>query len=211
MALAHDDTSLANQSQDRTLVPVHPESVAGDARALRWICPAGTLDFVGAPAELPAILQRLLDDATLESVSAEPAAVQTRLATGRTWQDHGAQVRDALQAALGAPGQWRAAAGTAPGDDVLRQAVLQVINGQVGDYIRSHGGQVELLTAHDDEVEVRLSGACGHCPASDVTLTDRLEVGIRALYPGLRTLTARNDPGTSMGRRMLRLLPTRLR
>lgn len=191
------------------LVPVHPEPVADDQQSLRWAMPAGTIDFVGAPAELPAILQRLLDEGTLGSVTVEPAAVRTRLEPGLTWRNHGARVRTALQAALGTPEQWRPDRSSAPADDQLRLAVHQVIDGEVGDYIRSHGGRVELLSARDHAVEVQLSGACSHCPASDVTLTDRLETGIRRLYPRLDRLTARNEPRSGPGRRMLRLFPTR--
>lgn len=88
-------------------------------------------------------------------------------------------------------------------------AVRQVIDGEVGDYIRSHGGQVDVVRVQNDEVEVRLSGACSHCPASDVTLTERLEVGIRGLYPAFRGLTAQNEPGPAAGRRLLRILPIR--
>lgn len=185
-------------------MPVHPESVDDDARALRWVMPAGTLSFVGAPTGLPESVQNLLDDGTLTALSVEPAAVRTALAAGKAWRDHGPRVRSALQAALATPDQWWTSAGGA-GDAKLSMAVRQVIDGEIGDYIRSHGGLVELVGVHDDEVEVRLSGACSHCPASDVTLTERLEVGIRALHPGLRRLTAQGNAGAASGRRMLRL------
>ena len=197
------------------VVPLHPESVPDDPRTLRWVFPAGTLGFVGMPAEVPAPLRILFDDATLEGLAVEPAAVRITLAAGREWREQGARVRGALQAALAVPEQWRPPrvdatdALAAPGDDVLRAAVHQVLDGEVGAYIRSHGGQVTLLSAHESEVVVQLSGACRHCPASDVTLTERLECGVRALYPGLRRLTAHDEPVPGAGRRMLRLIPTR--
>lgn len=191
------------------LIPVHPESVPGDGRTLRWSCPADILAFVGVPAQLPTGVRSLLDEGVLESVSVEPAAVLTTLGSARSWRKDGVRVRQALQTALGTPGQWRPAPGGTPGDDALRLAVHQVIDGEVGAYIRSHGGQVELLRAHDHDVQLQLSGACSHCPASDITLTELLEAGIRALYPQLRRLEARNAPGVSAGRRMLGLIPTR--
>jgi Fe/S biogenesis protein NfuA len=191
------------------LTPVHPESMAGDDRSLRWVFAPGTLDLVGVPAALPDVLQRLLDDGTLTAVTVEPAAVRTTLGDGLAWREHGARVRGAVQSALADADQGRAAPGGQTGDDVLRAAVSEVIDGSVGAYIRSHGGRVEVLSVQDRVVEVRLSGTCSHCPASDVTLTDRLEAGIRSRYPGLRGLTARNEPGPSAGRRLLRLLPTR--
>lgn len=209
MGLTSGPGDLADGPWAAPLVPIHPESVAHDEQTLRWAIPAGLLDFVGVAAELPGTLRELLDDGTLESLTVESAAVRTRLGTGLSWRDHGALVRVALQRALSTPGLWRPGVESASGDDALRLAVQQVIEGEVGAYIRSHGGRVELLSVHEGEVELRLSGACSHCPASDVTLTDRLEVGIRRLYPGLRRLTAGGDSGLGTGRRMLRLLPTR--
>lgn len=191
------------------LVPVHPEPVAGDDRALRWVVPAGTLGFVGKVAGLPAVLQALRDDGTLDRVEVEPAAVLVRL-SGATagWRAQGGRVRAALQQALAEPAAWLpATAGTA--DDVLAMAVRQVIDGEVGDYVRSHGGEVALREVSDGAVVVRLSGACAHCPASDLTLTERFETAVRARFPAVRSVTA--QPDDDDGRRWLSLLPLRRR
>ncbi len=209
MALTRDDGSAVDGRPDLPLVPVHPESVPGDERTLRWSCPADILGFVGVPAQLPTVVQSLVDDGVLDCVSVEPAAIQTTLGAAGSWRQDGARVRQALQTALSTPRRWRPAPGGIPGDDALTLAVRQVIDGEVGDYIRSHGGHVELLNAHDDDVLLQLSGACSHCPASDLTLTERLEAGIRARYPQLRRLEARSGSGMSAGRRMLALIPTR--
>lgn len=193
------------------MVPIHPESVDDDKHTLRWAIPASTLGTVGVPDHLPAALQDLLEEQVLESVSVEPAGILTTIAPGSSWRDHGARVRQALQRALDTPEKWQFADTRSPTDDLLRMAVQQVIDGDVGDYIRSHGGHVALVQAHDHDVEVRLSGACSHCPASEVTLTERIETGIRALYPNLRRLSAHSDPTLNPARRLLRLLPTRSR
>lgn len=206
-----ETTTRVDPASESVLVPVHPEPVVDDAQSLRWSMPAATLDFVGVPSELPTALQRLLDEKVLSCLTVEPAAIRTRLDDGLTWRDHGARVRTALQTALAAPEQWRTGSSAPPADELLTLAVQQVIDGDVGDYIRSHGGRVELVSARDHEVEIQLSGACSHCPASDVTLTDRLETGIRVLYPRLARLSARNEPGSGTGRRLLRMLPTRHR
>ncbi len=196
-------------AQKSPLIPVHPESVVGDADTLRWVIPAAVLGIVGVPASLPAPLQVLLDTGVLDSVTVEPAAVRTTLADGSAWGDHGARVRVALQQALEAPEQWRPAGTGSCADDLLRAAVHQVLDGEVGDYIRSHGGSVRLLDAHDDHVEVELAGACAHCPASEFTLTSRIETGIRALYPDLRRVSARSHSQPNLAQRALRLFPAR--
>ncbi len=209
MDAAHENVAGGETSQPPPLVPIHPESVDGDTGTLRWAIPATVLGIVGVPAGLPAVLQGLLDEGVLESVSVEPAAVRTTISTGCAWRDHGARVRAALQQSLNTPELWLPSETGSTADDLLRAAVVQVIEGEVGDYIRSHGGRVELLDVHDDEVEVELAGACAHCPASEFTLTSRIETGIRALYPGLRRVSANSQSEPNLAHRVLSWFPAR--
>lgn len=149
-------------------VPLHPERVDGSDRELRWVIPAGTLPFVGQPVRMPAVVQALVDDGTIEAVTVEPVAIRTRLGVDRSWRVEGPRVRTALQSGAAAVQEW-AAVEDSGGDAVLRMAVHDVIEGEVGAYIRSHGGALELLDVHDGVVEVRFDGACAHCPASEIT------------------------------------------
>lgn len=208
-------TALAG-SEAQTLtdeVALHPETV--DAATLRWVSSsAGALGFVGVPAVVPAALRTLLENGTLSGVVVEPGAVLTALGSDRSWRTEGPRVRSALLVALTDPGAWRAPEGSGA-DDVLAAVVQQVVAGEVGEYVRSHGGDLELVSAVGGAVEVRLSGACTHCPASDLTLSQRVEAAIRARHPGLVSLTATttgpSSPGTPAPgrRRRLGLLPLR--
>lgn len=196
-------------------VALHPEAVDDDAATLRWVTRAAdALGFVGVPAAVPAALADLLSGSTLTAVAVEPGAVLTTLGAGRTWRAEGAGVRQALSTALGTPGEWSAPAG-ATRDDVLAAVVAQVLAGEVGEYVRSHGGEITLVRVADDAVEVALSGACTHCPAAGLTLDQRVEAAVRAGYPALRSLsatsTAPTTPGAlaAGGRRRLGLLPLR--
>ena len=174
------------------MVPLHPEPVPGDDRALRWVIRPGTLGIVGAVAEVPAPLQGLLDDGTVESLFVEPAAVRVRLGVGHCWRPEGGRVRSALQVALASSGQWRALEDCLA-DDVLRMALAQVVDGEVGDYVRSHGGGITVLGVTDGEVEVELTGSCAHCPAAELTLARRFETAVRELYPALRRVRTRDN------------------
>ncbi len=118
-----------------------------------------------------------------------------RLRPGLSWRRDGAAVRTALQAALAQPEHWQPAHEGTP-DDVLRMAVVEVIDGDVGDYVRSHGGQIELVDVQDGDVRVRMNGACTHCPASRVTLGDRFEIAVQARYPQLRSVTSGGSGGS---------------
>ncbi len=194
-------------------VALHPETV--DPATLRWVSSSvGALRFVGVPALVPAALATLLEDGTLRGVIVEPGAVLTSLGGDRSWRTEGPRVRSALLVALSEPAAWRAPACSGP-DDVLAAVVEQVVAGEVGEYVRSHGGDLELVSAVGGAVEVRLSGACTHCPASDLTLSQRVEAAIRARHPAMVSLTATttapSSPGTPVPgrRRRLGLLPLR--
>jgi len=93
-----------------------------------------------------------------------------------------------------------------------RMAVEQVIAGDVGDFVRGHGGRISLVGVDDGRVEVALGGACSHCPASELTLTERFEVVVRARCPEVREIVARDEPGQvglTGGPRLLGILPGR--
>lgn len=189
------------------MIPIHPEAVTDDPQALRWVTPAGVLDFVGRPAEVPAPLADLYAAGVLAPpLLVEPAGVVLRIASGRSWRTDGARVRSALQAALGRPDDWRPPA-DASADDVLRAVATQVLSTELGEYVDSHGGRIDILEVADGRITIELGGACAGCPASGVTVQRRFEEAVRRRCPQLREVVAREVPPTWRGR-VLRLLPT---
>jgi Fe-S cluster biogenesis protein NfuA len=60
-------------------------------------------------------------------------------------------------------------------------------------YIHSHGGSLELLSAREGVVRVRMAGSCSGCTASQVTLTHGVEEALRDGMPGFRTLEVEQD------------------
>ncbi|MCL2540891.1 MAG: NifU family protein [Nocardioidaceae bacterium] len=193
------------------VVPVHAEATEV-ADTLRWVIPVGTLGFVGEPTALPAPLQSLYDDGVLTAPTlVEPSAVLLRMAAGRSWRADGPRVRRALQAALAEPREWRAPSDACT-DDVLRAAAEEVLAGEVGDFVRGHGGVIEVVDVAADEVTIELSGACAGCPASGITVQHRFETALRRRYPGLRGVVAHERRDASpRGPALLSLLPTRHR
>lgn len=187
------------------LIPVHPE-VTDVAGTLRWVFPVGTLGFVGEAVRVPASLQDLYDAGTLAGpVVVEPAAVLLRIGEGRSWRVDGPQVRRAVQAALAQPEDWQAPSG-ASADDLLRAAVDEVLAGEVGDFVRGHGGVIEVLDVADDQVTIELGGACAGCPASGSTVQRRFEAALRRSYPPLRAVVA-HEARTPRRSRLIQLLP----
>lgn len=168
------------------MVPVqlHPEAVTGRPQAVCWVVPPGLTPFVGEVAEAPGALGALLADGTLVTVETEPAAVVTTLRDGLRWRSEGARVRDALGAALRTDG-WAPKGAARTDDEALLAIGQEVAAGRAGDYIRSHGGLVEVVGAHEGVLDVRMTGACSGCAAIPRTLGVRFTTELRRRYPGL--------------------------
>ena len=56
--------------------------------------------------------------------------------------------------------------------------------------LRADGGDVELVDVKDGVVTVRLTGACGSCPMSTMTLRLGVERVIRKAVPEIKELVA---------------------
>lgn len=176
------------------MIPMHPEAVPGSPDELRWVVPADALTVLGPVVDAPVALSELLGEVVREVV-VEPGAVRVALARGRTWRADGPSIRSALSAALADPGGWvvrhptdadGSATGAAGGsDDALREGVRAALEGAAGDYVRSHGGRIELVDVREGIVEVDLAGACANCPGSRATLTHQVEAALRGACPGV--------------------------
>lgn len=56
---------------------------------------------------------------------------------------------------------------------------------RVRPYLRSHGGEVQLLSADDGVVRLRMQGSCHGCPSSAVTMQTTIEQAIYAAAPDI--------------------------
>jgi Fe-S cluster biogenesis protein NfuA/nitrite reductase/ring-hydroxylating ferredoxin subunit len=68
-------------------------------------------------------------------------------------------------------------------------------------YIRSHGGDVELVEVRNNVVYVRLHGSCNGCSLSAVTLRDEIEAALRTNIPeitGVQVVAAEAAPALIM-------------
>ncbi|WP_216825644.1 MULTISPECIES: NifU family protein [unclassified Streptomyces] len=183
---------------------MHPQQMPGRPDRLRWVMSGDVLTGrgTGPLADVPAPLAALLADGTLAQITLDGEAVITCLGAERNWSEEGARVRSALYAALDDPAGWITVDGTSSCDDdeQLHGVAREVLAGEVGDFVRSHGGSIELVGVRDGIVTVRLGGACHGCPASWFTLHQRLERRLRQRHPGLREVRNAASPGGLFGR-----------
>ncbi len=56
--------------------------------------------------------------------------------------------------------------------------------------LQADGGDVELVDVIDGVVKVRLKGACGGCPMSQMTLTRGVEATIKKAVPEIKKVEA---------------------
>jgi len=65
--------------------------------------------------------------------------------------------------------------------------MLSGLISQISAYIEQyHGGSAELISFEDDEVKVRLGGACVGCPLSAATLRGWVEGTIHQFFPEIK-------------------------
>jgi Fe-S cluster biogenesis protein NfuA len=56
--------------------------------------------------------------------------------------------------------------------------------------LQADGGDVELIDVKDGIVSVRLTGACGGCPMSQMTLKAGIERALKKEVPGIKGVEA---------------------
>ncbi len=171
-------------------VALHPEAGAVPEE-VRWVVPDTPLPPPGTAVRLPDDLAALVADGTLAEVRVLPGCVVTRAASADAWPHCGARVRAAVAAAVADPERWRVEDAGSADDAALAAAVRRLVASDAGDYVRSHGGAVDIVGVRHGVVTVRMRGACHGCPASELTLRARFESRLREECPALVAVVAR--------------------
>ena len=77
-------------------------------------------------------------------------------------------------------------------DKEFEQKVLNVLD-QVRPYLQQDGGDQKFVSINDDlTVEVELTGACGTCPFSTMTLKNGVEATLKKVLPQIKEVVAVN-------------------
>lgn len=64
---------------------------------------------------------------------------------------------------------------------------VKIVLDKIRPMLQGDGGDVELVEISDDGVvKVKLTGACGHCPMSTMTLKMGIERTLKEQVPGVR-------------------------
>lgn len=71
----------------------------------------------------------------------------------------------------------------------MKEKVEEALN-KVRPALQADGGDVELVEVKDDVVKVRLTGACGGCPMSQITLKMGIERHLKKEIPDIKEVIA---------------------
>lgn len=81
----------------------------------------------------------------------------------------------------------------------LEQEVLEVLETDIGPYIRNHGGDVRLVEADNDgNVIVALTGACAGCPSADLGTKAMIEEILSKKVSGVRSVELERSASPEM-------------
>ena len=74
----------------------------------------------------------------------------------------------------------------------VEKKVLNVLE-QIRPYLQADGGDIKFVNLTEDNVvNVELTGACGSCPYSIITLKNGVETAIKKAIPGIKSVEAIN-------------------
>jgi Fe-S cluster biogenesis protein NfuA len=71
----------------------------------------------------------------------------------------------------------------------VREEVEKIIN-EIRPALQADGGNIELIDVQDGVVKVKLLGACGSCPMSQLTLKRGVEARLKAKLPAVKEVVA---------------------
>jgi Fe-S cluster biogenesis protein NfuA len=142
-------------------------------------------------------LQLSEEDSSEQSVYTEPPAEPVYQAPEETTVSESEQVLEQevqpveeTQEKEEAPAQ---AAPAASGRDLTPEEVQEVLDDDVRPALQMDGGDIELVKVEDDNIYVRLVGACSTCPSSVMTMRMGVENLLREEFPSLKELIEVND------------------
>ncbi len=71
----------------------------------------------------------------------------------------------------------------------MREKVEKAIN-EIRPFLQADGGNIELIDVQEGIVKVKLVGACGSCPMSQLTLKRGVEARLKERIPEVKEVIA---------------------
>lgn len=126
-------------------------------------------------SETPAAEQAAAQDSVPETTAAETAAAETAAAETGATESTGTETSGSETAA-------------ADGPVMTYDEVWELLDEMVRPALQSDGGDISLIKVEDNNVHVKLVGACSTCPSSIMTMKMGVEALLREEFPHMRDL-----------------------
>jgi Fe-S cluster biogenesis protein NfuA len=72
----------------------------------------------------------------------------------------------------------------------MKEKVEEIIEKHIRPMLEADGGNIKLIDIKDDIVKVKLTGACGTCPMSQLTLKQGVERVLKEYIPEIKSVVA---------------------
>ena len=74
------------------------------------------------------------------------------------------------------------------GPPITLEAVQEILDDMVRPALQGDGGDITLLKVEDNNIHVKLVGACSTCPSSIMTMKMGVEALLREEFPSMKEL-----------------------
>lgn len=71
----------------------------------------------------------------------------------------------------------------------MKEKIEKALN-SIRPVLQADGGDIQLVSVENGIVKARLTGACGGCPMSQMTMTQEVEQAIRKAVPEIKKVVA---------------------
>jgi Fe-S cluster biogenesis protein NfuA len=174
-----DDRSVIDNIQVDTVPTPNPNALM--FRVTEVLIPTGTHEYMkGSEAKNAPLAQVLLKHEGVELVLIAPRFVTVRKEPEASWAQIVPPLKDDLRRFL-ASGEMAVldtGIGLKPEErTALERKIIQILDDDIRPALANDGGDVSFVSFEEGVVYLQLSGACGTCPSSTMTL----KMGIEAL------------------------------
>ncbi len=74
-------------------------------------------------------------------------------------------------------------------ENMVEEKIKEIIKNKIDPVLKEHFGGAELVEIRDNVVYVKLLGACGGCPSSQITLENIIESSIKEEMPEIERVS----------------------
>lgn len=72
----------------------------------------------------------------------------------------------------------------------MKDQVEKIIEKYIRPMLKADGGDIKLIDVKDGIVKVQMTGACGHCPMSQLTLSQGVERTLKEYIPEIKSVVS---------------------